>query len=103
MNAQFKNVWSHTIWYITVNHRQSPNYGRQPFGLDMENICQLQDKHLTAGPVNYKLMNDAYPKMTAFQTIILFSEGAPLTPAGGSSCSLKNKSGKKPNDTEHSD
>lgn len=26
--------------------------------------------------------------MTAFQTMILFSDGAPLTPAGGSSCSL---------------
>lgn len=26
--------------------------------------------------------------MTAFHTIILFSDGAPLTPAGGSSCSL---------------
>lgn len=29
--------------------------------------------------------------MTAFHTIILFSDGAPLTPAGGSSCSLYNK------------
>lgn len=28
------------------------------------------------------------PKMTAFQTIMLFSDGAPLTPAGGSSCNL---------------
>lgn len=28
--------------------------------------------------------------MTAFHTIILFSDGAPLTPAGGSSCSLYN-------------
>lgn len=26
--------------------------------------------------------------MTAFHTMILFSDGAPLTPAGGSSCSL---------------
>lgn len=32
--------------------------------------------------------------MTAFQTIILFSDGAPLTPAGGSSCSL-NENGNK--------
>lgn len=29
-----------------------------------------------------------YPNMTAFQSIILFSVGAPLTPAGGSSCNL---------------
>lgn len=29
-----------------------------------------------------------HPKMTAFHTMMLFSEGAPLTPAGGSSCSL---------------
>lgn len=28
------------------------------------------------------------PKMTAFHTMMLFSDGAPLTPAGGSSCSL---------------
>lgn len=27
--------------------------------------------------------------MTAFHTMMLFSEGAPLTPAGGSSCSLR--------------
>ena len=27
----------------------------------------------------------AYPNITAFQIIILFSDGAPLTPAGGSS------------------
>lgn len=32
--------------------------------------------------------SSTHPKMTAFHTIILFSEGAPLTPAGGSSCSL---------------
>lgn len=30
-----------------------------------------------------------HPKMTAFQTIMLFSDGAPLTPAGGSSCNLQ--------------
>lgn len=30
-----------------------------------------------------------YPKMTAFHIIILLSVGAPLTPAGGSSWSLK--------------
>jgi len=30
-----------------------------------------------------------HPKMTAFHTMMLFSEGAPLTPAGGSSCSLQ--------------
>lgn len=29
--------------------------------------------------------------MTAFHTMILFSDGAPLTPAGGSSCSLTDK------------
>lgn len=29
--------------------------------------------------------------MTAFQTMMLFSDGAPLTPAGGSSWRLKNK------------
>lgn len=33
----------------------------------------------------------SYPNMTAFHTMILFSDGAPLTPAGGSSCSLHNK------------
>lgn len=36
----------------------------------------------TAGP-------QTHPKMTAFQTIMLFSDGAPLTPAGGSSCNLQ--------------
>lgn len=30
-----------------------------------------------------------HPKMTAFQTMMLFSDGAPLTPAGGSSCNLQ--------------
>ncbi|RNA08118.1 hypothetical protein BpHYR1_013574 [Brachionus plicatilis] len=30
----------------------------------------------------------AYPKMTAFQSIMLLSVGAPLTPTGGSSWSL---------------
>lgn len=30
-----------------------------------------------------------YPKMTAFHTMMLFSDGAPLTPAGGSSCNLR--------------
>lgn len=35
--------------------------------------------------------------MTAFHTIILFSDGAPLTPAGGSSCSLYNKNKKERN------
>lgn len=34
----------------------------------------------------------SYPKITAFQTIMLFSDGAPLTPAGGSSWSLWDKS-----------
>lgn len=58
---------------------------------------------LMAAPVNYRLVGDAYPKMTAFQTMMLFSDGAPLTPAGGSSCSLKNKlRGKKSHDTEQS-
>ena len=32
----------------------------------------------------------AYPNMTAFHIIILLSVGAPLTPAGGSSCNLFN-------------
>lgn len=36
-----------------------------------------------------------YPNMTAFHTMILFSDGAPLTPAGGSSCSLHDKDKKK--------
>jgi len=35
--------------------------------------------------------NYTNPKMTAFQTMMLFSDGAPLTPAGGSSWRLKNK------------
>lgn len=30
----------------------------------------------------------AYPKITAFQSIILLSWGAPLMPAGGSCCNL---------------
>lgn len=30
-----------------------------------------------------------YPKITAFHNNILFSVGAPLTPAGGSVCNLK--------------
>ena len=34
------------------------------------------------------ISNFTYPNITAFQTIILFSDGAPLTPAGGSSCNL---------------
>ena len=29
-----------------------------------------------------------YPNMTAFHNIMLLSVGAPLTPAGGSSCNL---------------
>ena len=32
-----------------------------------------------------------YPNITAFHIIILLSVGAPLTPAGGSSCNLKKK------------
>ena len=32
----------------------------------------------------------AGPKMTAFHCIMLLSHGAPLTPAGGSSCNPKN-------------
>lgn len=36
-----------------------------------------------------KTIKLTYPKMTAFHTMILFSDGAPLTPAGGSSCSLR--------------
>lgn len=40
----------------------------------------------TAGP-------QTHPKMTAFQTIMLFSDGAPLTPAGGSSCNLQKHRG----------
>jgi len=34
------------------------------------------------------LINCNYPNMTAFHNIMLFSVGAPLTPAGGSSWSL---------------
>lgn len=30
-----------------------------------------------------------YPNITAFHNMILFSVGAPLTPAGGSSCNLR--------------
>ena len=30
-----------------------------------------------------------HPNMTEFHSIMLFSVGAPLTPAGGSSCNLK--------------
>lgn len=37
----------------------------------------------------------SYPNMTAFHTMILFSDGAPLTPTGGSSCSLYNKKERK--------
>lgn len=85
----------------SVNH-QTTLVGNH-FACLLDNICQLLGKHLTVGPVNYKLMIDAYPKMTAFQTIMLFSDGAPLTPAGGSSCSLKDKLRKKSHDTEHSD
>ena len=36
-----------------------------------------------------RLKSTSYPNMTAFYSIILFSVGAPLTPAGGSSCNLK--------------
>ena len=36
-----------------------------------------------------RLKSTSYPNMTAFHSIILFSVGAPLTPAGGSSCNLK--------------
>lgn len=42
-----------------------------------------------------KKVNGTNPKMTAFQTIMLFSDGAPLTPAGGSSWRLKTSSPKK--------
>lgn len=34
------------------------------------------------------LTRSTYPNITAFHTMILFSDGAPLTPAGGSSWSL---------------
>lgn len=37
---------------------------------------------------HYGCASLSYPNMTAFHTMMLFSEGAPLTPAGGSSCSL---------------
>lgn len=37
----------------------------------------------------HTLSHDTYPNITAFQNIILLSEGAPLTPAGGSTCNLK--------------
>ena len=36
----------------------------------------------------YALYPPAYPNITAFQSIILLSWGAPLMPAGGSCCSL---------------
>jgi len=39
-------------------------------------------------PVQHTLHRHTYPKITAFHSIILLSVGAPLTPAGGSSCSL---------------
>ncbi len=45
----------------------------------------------TAHRCQKKRTNDTNPKMTAFQTMMLFSDGAPLTPAGGSSWRLKNK------------
>lgn len=32
---------------------------------------------------------NSYPNITAFHCIILFSDGAPLTPTGGSSCNLE--------------
>ena len=41
---------------------------------------------LTASPMNNLI---SYPNITAFHSMMLLSEGAPLTPAGGSSWSLQ--------------
>lgn len=59
---------------LTVTHDYSENYEYKAF------------HKLSKQQFNY-----AYPKMTAFHTMILFSDGAPLTPAGGSSCRLQDK------------
>lgn len=45
--------------------------------------------------VHYGYVAMSYPNMTAFHTMMLFSDGAPLTPAGGSSCSLHKKTKKR--------
>lgn len=47
--------------------------------------CTFQNSHKMS---DIAFIRATYPKMTAFHTMILFSDGAPLTPAGGSSCSL---------------
>lgn len=43
---------------------------------------------MLVAPNKLSIQFTTYPNITAFQSIILLSKGAPLMPAGGSSCNL---------------
>ncbi|BAT00211.1 Os07g0166850 [Oryza sativa Japonica Group] len=69
---------AYTIW---VEHPRNKPNSRRLVGII---FCKLQGK-LEHG--NSASMADTHPKMTAFQSMMLLSCGAPLIPAGGSCCS----------------
>lgn len=70
--------------------RNSPSSNGVSWGLESREGSVLEDA-LFISELNPRAELFAYPNITAFQIIILFSDGAPLTPAGGSSWSLKEK------------
>lgn len=82
-----------TKWFGCKAVKKMTHHLQMVFPLGWKrSYTEIKNRHLKA-PNSFSssimmLNNFTYPKMTAFQTMILFSDGAPLTPAGGSSCSL---------------
>lgn len=59
--------------------------------MKQENNCKNRLQVAIFSPLipNFIVTKNSYPNITAFHCIILFSDGAPLTPTGGSSCNLR--------------
>lgn len=91
IQIQFKGliVWAFNVWREGTYRLQKVFllvWKKEEKKHRCESILVILNMYL----LNNLLSIVSYPKMTAFQTIMLFSDGAPLTPAGGSSCSLEN-------------
>lgn len=76
-NTKFVNFIKGRSWFSLCNS--------QVFTNDI-NMLGFQKSESDIGLVHStSFFSSTYPNITAFHTMILFSDGAPLTPAGGSS------------------
>ncbi len=96
------SAWKHRLTLVKTSR---PTKGRvyaiwtvdKMLGFQNKETWTWKDAKLGLVHSTNLLTGSTYPNITAFHTMILFSDGAPLTPAGGSSwslgCLFQNKQG----------